>query len=118
MDGFLRQRVFSALEQKKMVGVMAETAQTLFDKDPFRMTETLYESVCLRLLEAEDFEESERWCERLAAQYPDCLAAYTCRLKLYFSTKNREAFFDTMAALKRSPVVIDNETLELIKVFG
>ena len=118
MDGFLRQRVFSALEQKKMVGVMAETAQTLFDKDPFRMTETLYESVCLRLLEAEDFEESERWCERLATQYPDCLASYTCRLKLYFSTKNREAFFDTMAALKRSPVVIDNETLELIKVFG
>ena len=46
------------------------------------MTETLYESVCLRLLEAEDFEESERWCERLATQYPDCLAAYTCRLKL------------------------------------
>ena len=31
---------------------------------------------------------------------------------------NREAFFDTLAALKRSAVVIDNETLELIKVFG
>ena len=71
-----------------------------------------------RLLEAENYVEAEKWCARLAGQYPDCLAAYTCRLKLYFSTKNREAFFSTMAALKRSAVVIDNETLELIKVFG
>ena len=118
MDGFLKQRVFSELEQKKMVGVMAETAQSLFDKNPDRLTEAHYESVCLRLLETENFAQSETWCERLSAQYPDALASYTCRLKLYFSTMNREAFFDTLAALKRSAVVIDNETLELIKVFG
>lgn len=118
MDGFLRQHVFSELEQRKMVDVMAGAAQSLFDKDPSRLTEAIYESVCLRLLEVKDFTASEAWCGRLSAQYPDCLASYTCRLKLYFSARNREAFFDTLAALKRSPVVIDNETLELIKVFG
>lgn len=118
MDGFLKQRVFSELEQKKMVGIMAGAAQSLFDKDPCQLTEAHYESICLRLLETENFAESETWCARLSAQYPDSLPSYTCRLKLYFSTKNREAFFDTMAALKRSAVVIDNETLELIKVFG
>lgn len=118
MDSFLKQRVFSALEQKKQVGIMADTAQSLFDKAPAQLTEAIYESVCLRLLEVGEFNRSEVWCGRLSAQYPDSLAAYTCRLKLYFSTKNREAFFDTLAELKRSPVVIDGETLELIKVFS
>ena len=118
MDSFLKQRVFSALEQKKQVGIMADTAQSLFDKAPAQLTEAIYESVCLRLLEVGEFARSEVWCGRLSAQYPDSLAAYTCRLKLYFSTKNREAFFDTLAELKRSPVVIDGETLELIKVFS
>lgn len=55
---------------------------------------------------------------RLARHHPDCLASYTCRLKLYFAMKNRDAFFDTLAALKQSNVVIDRDTLELIKVFS
>ncbi len=118
MDRFLKQRVFSGLEQKKMAGVMAEAAQSLFDKAPDQFTENHYESVCLRLLETGNFAETETWCGRLSSQYPDSLAAYTCRLKLYFSTQNRQAFFDTIAALKRSAVVIDSETLELIQVFG
>lgn len=118
MDGFLKQKVFAALEQKKQAGVMAEAAESLFAKDAAQLTQGHYESVCLRLIEAEEFAQAEKWCQRLAAQYPDCLAAYTCRLKLYFSTQNREAFFSTISALKQSEVVIDQETLELIKVFG
>ncbi len=46
------------------------------------------------------------------------LSAYTCRLKLYFTQQNKEAFFSTLNDLKRSDVVIDRETLELIRVFS
>lgn len=118
MDGFLKQGVFSAQEQRKQAGTMAWAAESLFAKDAAKLTQGHYESVCLRLIEAGDFGEAEKWCQRLAAQYPDCLPSYTCRLKLYFSTKDREAFFSTITALKQSKVVIDQETLELIKVFG
>ena len=71
-----------------------------------------------RLLEIEDYEEAQKWCMRLAEQYPDELCAYTCRLKLYFTIRNREAFFQTLDALKKSDVVIDSETLEMIRVFS
>lgn len=118
MDGFLKQKVFADLEQKKQTAVMAGAAESLFVKDASQLTPDHYESICLRLLEVESFEEAEKWCQRLAEQYPDCLAAYTCKLKLYFSTKNREAFFSTMSALQHSEVIVDQETLELIKVFG
>ena len=45
------------------------------------------------------------------------LATYSCFLKLYFSSGQREKFFATIDDLKRSSVVIDRETLELIRVF-
>ncbi len=41
-----------------------------------------------------------------------------CKLKLYFARQDREAFFETMEALKKSDVVINNETLELIRIFS
>lgn len=117
-DNVLKQKVFTKLEQNRFVHLMAEVAESFYAKNPSGMTEQQYESVCLRLLDIEDFENCEKWCIRLAQQYPDRLSAFTCRLKLYFIVKNREGFFQTMEALKKSDVVIDNETLELIRIFS
>lgn len=118
MDSILKQGVFSGLEQKKYVRMMAEAADIFYDKREDGLTEQQMESVCLRLLEINDFESSEKWCLRLAEKYPDRLSAYTSKLKLYFKSKNKEDFFKTLSALKQSDVVVDNETLELIRVFS
>jgi hypothetical protein len=117
-DNVLRQNVFTELEQKRFVHMMAEAAESFYIKNPSGMSEQQYESICLRLLGINEFENSEKWCIRLANQYPDRLSAFTCKLKLYFIVRNREAFFQTLDALKKSDVVIDNETLELIRIFG
>lgn len=118
MNDVLRQGVFTNLEQDRFVHMMEETAQALYEKDPDRLTQERYENICLRLLEINDFENSGKWCIRLSQQYPDQLPAYTCRLKLYFTTRNREAFFETIDALKKSDIIIDSETLEMIRIFG
>ena len=110
-DNVLRQNVFTELEQKRFVHMMAEAAESFYIKNPSGMSEQQYESICLRLLGINEFENSEKWCIRLANQYPDRLSAFTCKLKLYFIVRNREAFFQTLDALKKSDVVIDNETL-------
>ncbi len=117
-DNVLRQNVFTELEQKRFVHMMAEAAESFYIKNPSGMSEQQYESICLRLLGINEFENSEKWCIRLANQYPNRLSAFTCKLKLYFIVRNREAFFQTLDALKKSDVVIDNETLELIRIFG
>lgn len=117
-DKVLRQKVFTPLEQDRFVKMMIEAAESFYAKNPSGMTQQQYEGVCLRLLEIKDYENSEKWCMRLAEQYPDELSSYTCKLKLYFTVRNREAFFETLDALKKSDVVIDNETLELIRIFS
>lgn len=118
MNGFLQQNIFTQLEQNGYVRMMAEIADAIYEKDPSRLTTEQYEGVCLRLMESEEFDASERWCLRLAKQYPEALCAYTCRLKLYFVLKNREAFFRTLHILKKADIVIDSETLEMIRIFS
>ena len=62
--------------------------------------------------------ETEKWCMRLARQHGNALAAYTCRLKLYFTMGEKEKFFEVLQELKESDIIIDNETLELIRIFS
>ncbi len=118
MDSFLKQKVFTQLEQDGYVRIMAEVADILYKEDASRLTAEHFEGVCLRLMEAEDFEASEVWCQRLAEEHPEALCAYTCKLKLYFTLHDREAFFQTLDILKKTDVVIDSETLEMIRIFS
>ena len=118
MNQVLKLRIFTIIEQRRFVHIMADTAEKLRQKDQSKLKEEQYESVCLRLLEIEDYTDSEKWCAWLAEQYPERLSAYTCRLKLYFTLQNKEDFITTLNDLKKSDVVIDSETLELIRVFS
>ncbi len=118
MDKILKLQIFTSVEQKRFALILADTAEKIRQKDMSKLKENQYESVCMRLLEVKEYMDAEKWCARLAEQYPEQLSAYTCRLKLYFTLQNKEAFFAVLNALKQSDVVIDRETLELIRVFS
>ena len=117
MDDVLKQKVFTDMEQISYVAEMDYVGEVLYAEAPEAMSIEQMEALILRLLEIENFPDCEKWCERAKEQYPNTLAGYTCRLKLYFSSGQREKFFETIEELKRSPVVVDRETLELIRVF-
>lgn len=118
MNKVLEQRVFTDIEQQKLVLQMSQVGEYLFQKDRSKMTSQFYEWICLRLLDTKEFKRMELWCDRAAEQYPEELSSFTCKLKLYFTSNQKEKFFKTMQELKESEVVIDSETLELIRTFG
>ncbi|MBQ8640136.1 MAG: hypothetical protein IJ468_13300 [Lachnospiraceae bacterium] len=117
MNQVLEQRVFTDMEQKTFVLIMDDVSEMLYQKDPERMTSAYFEAVSMRLLEVRQFELCKKWCERAMLQYPNTLASYTCQLKFYFTAEEKEEFFRVLSALRASAIVIDNETLELIRVF-
>ena len=117
MNQVLVQKVFTDMEQKNYVGIMDKVCDVLYMKDREHMTSNQYEAISLRLLEIEDYDNCRKWCERAEYQYPNTLATYTCQLKLYFNSGQKERFFEVLEDLKHSAVVIDSETLELIRVF-
>lgn len=117
MNDVLEQRVFGDMEQEKFVRQMEEVCELLYQKDQVLMAGMYYDWITARLLEVREFELDEKWCLRSAEQYPKLLSSYTCRLKLYFTIQDRDKFFAVMNDLRASEIVIDQETLELIRIF-
>lgn len=117
MNQVLEQKVFTDMEQQKYVYILDQICELLYQNARECMTSAFYEAVSLRLLGIKDFESCSKWCQRAVEQYPNTLAAYTCQLKLYFTSGQKEKFFEVIEELKQSAVVIDSETLELIRVF-
>lgn len=118
MNDVLEQRVFLDMEQEKFVLQMEEVCELLYQKDKALMAGVHYEWICARLLEIKSFELCEKWALRSAQEYPQLLSSYTSRMKLYFTMQDREKFFEALNELKASEIVIDQETLELIRVFA
>lgn len=117
MNPILEQKVFTELEQHSMVEKMDAIGELAFQVNRAKISSSCYEKIILRLLEVEEYEHCRIWCQRAYEQYPQALASYTCQLKFYFSCGERENFFRVMNELKQSDIVIDNETLELIRTF-
>ena len=117
MDQVLSQKVFIEMEQRNYVGIMESVGEILYMGEPDSITQEQFEAISLRLLGIEEYEKCEKWCERSKIHCPSALSSYTCQLKLFFSQGRREEFFSCIEELKASPIVIDKETLELIRVF-
>lgn len=118
MNPVLVQNVFSDMEQKSYVDMMEQACDYLYTHAKTRLTAQHIERLCVLLLKIKDMEKMEVWCGRSRAMYPNELATYTAYLKYYFVTDKREAFFEELDRLKHSDIVIDRETLELIRTFS
>ncbi len=118
MVNTLKQKVFIDMEQKYFVDIYDKVAEVCYTENCDAMNSDRMETVFLCLLDIENYERCEVWCDRLVELFPNALAAYTTRMKLYFNCGRREEFFDVVDKLKNSPIVIDGETLEMLRAFS
>lgn len=118
MDQVLKQQVFTGIEQKNQVDILEDVCEMLYEQAPYSMTSEEFEAISLRLLELSQYERCEKWCNRALQHQPNALSTYTCRLKLYFSMEDRDTFFRILDELRKSNVTVDQETLEMIRVFS
>ncbi|MBP5282096.1 MAG: hypothetical protein J6Z22_06320 [Lachnospiraceae bacterium] len=120
MNEILCQEVFPEMEQKGFVTMMDEACSFLYSDEEYRSKLTIQyvEWVAMLLLKLRTYDRVQFWCNVAKEMFPTELATYTMQLKLYFSMENRERFFEVMNELKKADVVIDRETLELIRIFN
>ena len=117
MNKVLEQRILSKLEQNGYTDILDKLLEKYYRLAGASITSEMYEAMALRLIETEKYDRARSWCERALWRYPNTLASYTTLIKLYFSCGDRDNFFKTMQELKESNIVIDRETLELIRAF-
>lgn len=116
MNHMLKQKVFVQVEQADYVEQMENLCEKLFQNAKDRITPECYEWILGRLMEMRTYDRAELWGNRFSEQYPDQLSSYTLRLKLYFETGRKEQFFEVLDQLQASSVIVDNRTLELIRM--
>lgn len=116
MNHMLKQKVFTRVEQVDFVKQMEQLCETLFQNAKHKMVSACYECIMGRNMELREYDQAELWGERFREQYPDQLSSYTLRLKLYFETNQKDKFFEVLDQLRASSVVVDNKTLELIRM--
>lgn len=117
MNEVLEQRVFTDMEQENYVGIMDEICEIYYENYANHMLSSQFEAISMRLLEIGDYASCQKWCERARYHYPSTLSTFTCQLKLYFTNGEKQRFFEVVEELKHSHVVVDRETLELLRVF-
>lgn len=120
MNEVLRQDVFPDMEQRAFVEMMEEACDWLYksEENRHRLACEYIEWIAIRLLGTGQYDHMKVWCDRSMEMYPEELSSYTIQLKLYFSIQDKENFFDVMNRLKESAIVIDRDTLDLIRVFS
>ena len=116
MEQLLKQKVLTQLEQTDYVGQMEGLCQKIYDTAKDQLDPGCYSGICRLLIDLKAYDRAEVWGERFAAQYPDQLQAYKLRMRLYFEMEEKDKFFETLDQLKSSNVVIDNQTLKLIRM--
>ena len=116
MNHMLKQNVFTDTEQTDFVCQMEQLCETLYQNARGSLAPECYEWLMRRVMELKEYGKAELWSERFAEQYPDVLASYSMRLKLYFETGRKDMFFEVLRQLRASSVDIDSETLELIRM--
>lgn len=116
MNHMLKQKVFVQVEQRDYIEQMESLMEKLFEHARNRILPVGYECILGRLMELGFYEKAELWGNRLFEQYPEELVSYTLRLKLYFETGRKDKFFEVLEQLRASSVVVDNQTLALIRM--
>lgn len=117
MHQVLIQGVFQDSEQSSFVYMMEDACTLLYEKFWRELTPEYIEWICTLLLRIPDYKEMKKWCDYSRELYPDELSTYTGYLKLYFTLGKKKEFFEELNRLKASNIVIDRETLELIRTF-
>lgn len=114
---FLRHQLLSEGEEKQYTAILDDIGERLQADAPELLTVKRLEAVSLRLLAAKDFENCRKWSLWAYASFPGEPEPYSCLLKLYFTNGEREQFFRVLEELRTSEVSIDQETLEMVRVF-
>lgn len=118
MQKILSQGVFQENEQEEFIDQMEQACLLLYEQMYYRLKPTYIQWLCDLLLGVRKYDHMKKWCERSRELYPNELSTYVCYLKYYFTVEKKKEFFEELDRLKHSDIVIDRETLELIRTFS
>lgn len=102
MNPILEQQVLTGLEQRSMTQKMQEVLEKAWTLDKIKISSTVYEKVCQRLLEIKDYEKCTLWCDRAMEQYPRVLVQLHLPAETLFLLRKQGEIFPGYAGIKKA----------------
>ena len=113
----LNQKILSEGETRSYVYLLDEVGTMVFEENKEDLSGREYRWLMEHLTSVSDFQTGEKWAVR-SMKYRDYqLDSYIGCLKLYYTYGDRDAFFRCMERLKTSGTVVNQEIMELIRIF-
>ena len=113
----LRQNILSGDEKKSYTYMADEIGDTLFLHHPENVEGRQYRELMENLIEIGDYPLAEKWSRRALKHRDYQLDTYIGCLRFYYTYNDRDSFFSCMERLKKSGIVVNRETMELIRIF-
>lgn len=117
MNPVLAQNVFAPMEQRTYVDTMDEVLRILKQDYPDNVKVEYLEWTAKFLIDISDQSRALYWVEYMSQRFPWELGTFTTKMRYYYCFGEKDNFFETINTLKKSDVVIDQATLEQIRIF-
>jgi len=115
---FLSQRILSTVEQRFYCDLFEKLVITMEEYLPSEISGELYNKLVSILLDLGENEKGKTWVEKALVNNENELESYKAGLKYYYVNNDRNKFLLLMEKLKKSDVLLDHDTLEMIRFFS
>lgn len=114
----ISQDVFRQSEQKSYVWMLDEVLKRMYENDPKTVKDCYYEWITGFFMNIGFPDEAYQWCQRADKEIKHGLAPYKCYMRYYYGCDDGENFMRVIDELKKTDIKIDQDTLEILRLFN
>lgn len=117
INDVLRQNILTGDEKRSYTYIEDEIGDIMFRYHSEQIEGYQYRHLMEDLINIKEYSVAEKWSRRALRNRDYQLDTYIGCLKYYFAYNDRDAFMKCLDRLKASGIVINKETMELIRMF-
>jgi hypothetical protein len=114
----LNMNIMTTIEQEAYIYTLDQVAENLVKYNLWYMTATHYLLVTNLFISIKDYNMADKWVLRACKYRQGMLDTYKAKLHLLFDQHNQTAFFACLKELKDTDIVVDDEVINLFRLYG
>lgn len=114
----LNMKIMTNVEQQTYIYTLDQVAENLFSNNLWYMTATHYLLMTDLFLSIKDYNMADKWVQRACKYRQNMLDTYKAKLHLLFEQYNHSAFFECLNELRDTDIMVDEEVINLFRLYG
>ncbi len=109
--------IMTSVEQEAYIYTLDQVTENLFKYNLWYMTASHYLLITDLFIAIKDYNMADKWVVRACQYRPGKLDTYKAKLHLLYDQHNNSAFFECLKELKDSDILVDDEVINLFRLY-